>query len=88
MDKEKLRLTEKQIGSIVSECNEEYEHVESIHTSHDGEKGAGYFDLIIMRVSDEKFFKSSYSIWSAGIRHYNRDFIEVERIPVTTYIYR
>lgn len=88
MSKERLRLTDKVIESILCEDNEEYEHVESIHTRHDGEKGAGYFDLIIQRMSDEKYFKGSYSKWSAGQELYDNDFIEVEKIPVTTYMYR
>jgi len=68
--------------------NEEFEHVDQFHTSHDGEKGAGYYDVILQRQSDGKFFKFKMSRWSAGeiYTDFRGEEVFPETIRTTIYI--
>jgi hypothetical protein len=73
-------------GESITHEGERYKVVDQKQTYFDGEKGYVTYDIIIMRVSDSKYFKGSGEDWGHS-SDVNPKFVEVFRKEKITYYY-
>lgn len=74
-------------GSIEDWLPEEYEIIEEEQTDFDSEKGFCYYDIIIQRTSDGKFFKGQHIDFGQGQHEYDLEWDEVFPKHINKVIY-
>lgn len=86
--REVIEFTEEQVEHLNEDSAPEgFEWIEETQTDFDGEKGSAYFDVILKRLLDNKFFKSTKYMGTGGYSKTDTQFEEVFPKTVTTTIY-
>ncbi len=82
---EKIELHFKDNVHFEDQIPEGFEFMTEQHVSFDREKGSQTKEIVLLHISDIKFFKSTMCVWGRGVLEYYNDWKECFPVNMIHY---